>query len=338
MTKSQSNQAFNTASGQQATTAGNAQSSYNSAQGDVTNYQDALAQYAAQNPYTQGGQFQTAQNQQMADTAAAGSTAAQQAITGAMVRSGLNPTAAVAAGEQVAEKNAQTEMGQEAGANEARLSGLSNYNNSVLNASAKPEEMEQSLMNSQLQGTDSALGNETSASKTPSFWQELGQGVIGAGGSFAGGFGGAAGKAAFGCWIAARVFDGWTDPRTATVRLWLKYGVTTWWGRFLVALYWRYGLTVAESWMPRSEALTGLMARLFTHLLGHAEEWKKTAEGDRFWRLYEYWYDELVEITPQGWHKCLSDKVFEQIARRPGFDPARPEAEKPVQPRFLGVL
>jgi len=187
MTKSQSNQAFQTGASQQAQSSANAQSSYNAAQGDVGDYKSQLAQYAAANPYVAGGQFQTAQNQQLADTAAAGSTAAQQAITGSMVRSGLNPTAAVAAGEQVAENNARSQMGAEAGANEARLSGLSNYGNSVLNATAKPEEMEQSLMSTQLGGANSALSDETNASKTPSFWQELGQsaaqGIGGAGAS-----------------------------------------------------------------------------------------------------------------------------------------------------------
>ena len=183
MTKHQSNQAFNTAAGQQSQNAANAQSSYNAAQGDIGDFKSQLANYAAQNPYVQGGQFQTSQNQQMADTAAAGSTAAQQAITGSMVRSGLNPTAAVAAGEQVAESNARGEMGSEAAANEARLSGLANYNTGVLSASAKPEEMEQGLASTEQQGENAALNTEESGSNKPSFWQELGQEAITGGGT-----------------------------------------------------------------------------------------------------------------------------------------------------------
>ena len=87
MTKHQSNQAFNTAAGQQSQNAANAQSSYNAAQGDIGDFKSQLANYAAQNPYVQGGQFQTSQNQQMADTAAAGSTVRAASLHPASSRS-----------------------------------------------------------------------------------------------------------------------------------------------------------------------------------------------------------------------------------------------------------
>jgi len=102
-----------------------------------------------------------------------------------MVRSGLNPTAAVAAGEQVAEKNAQTQMDSEAKANQSRLQGLAGYQGNVLDASAKPEQMEQGLTQTEMGGADSALGTENQAAQTPSFWQELGQGAISGAGQFA---------------------------------------------------------------------------------------------------------------------------------------------------------
>jgi hypothetical protein len=189
MTKSQSNQAFNTASGQNATAAANANSTYTAAQGDVGDYTTALGQYAASNPYVQGGQFQTAQNQGLADTGAAGAQSTAQAIQSSQVRSGQNPAAGIAAAEQVSEANNRNQMSQVAQGTESRLSGLANYGSSVLNATAKPEEMEQGLLNTETGSQSNTLGDEQKASQTPSFWQELGQGAINAGANFAKGMG-----------------------------------------------------------------------------------------------------------------------------------------------------
>lgn len=187
MTKSQSGKAFNTAKNQQDQSSQNAQSSYSSATGDISNFKDSLADYAAKNPFVQGGEFQTSTDQQLADTAAAGAKSGEQAITGAMVRSGLNPAGAIAAGKQVAQENSRNQMDAEARATQARLEGLTKYNTTTLDASAKPEEMDAALMKDQLSAEQGALGAETDASKTPSFWQELGQGAINAGASYAGG-------------------------------------------------------------------------------------------------------------------------------------------------------
>lgn len=276
MTKSQSKQAFNSASKQQGTASDNAQSSYTSAVGDIGDYKASLADYAAKNPYVQGGQFQTATNQQLADTAAGGAKAGEQAITGAMVRSGLNPAGAIAAGKQVSQENSRNLMDAEAKANEARLQGLTGYNTTVLGASAKPEEMEADLMKSQLGSEQGALGAETDAAKTPSFWQELGQGAINGGVAFAGGMGAKA------CWIAAHVFGGWERSSTILVRHWLLLKFArTWYGYPLILLYMMFGEWVADKLMPRSKIATSFFRWLFNQALERAELWLVTVPGNR---------------------------------------------------------
>ncbi len=271
MTKSQSSQAFNSASGQNATAAANAQSTYQAANQDIGDYQSQLAQFASQNPFTSGGEYQTAQNQGLASTAAAGSQATKQAAQSAAVRSGLNPAAAIAAGEQAGEANTRAQMAGVGAANQQRIGQEAGYNQDVLSASAVPEQMEAGLDGQQLGEEQGALGTENSAAQTPSFWQELGQGVIGAGESFAGAYG----KAAGGCWIAARLYGGWDDDRTKLLRRWI-FGpfADAWYGTLPAAAYTRWGERIAERWMPKSRMLAWALRKLFDAALRRARAWE----------------------------------------------------------------
>lgn len=272
MTKSQSNQAFNTASSQNATAAANAQSTYTAAQKDIGDYQDQLARFAAANPFTAGGEYQTAQDQELASTAAAGSQAAAERAQGAAVRSGLNPNAAIAAGEQAGEANTREQMADVGQATQSRIGQEAGYNQDVLSASAVPEQMEAALEGQQLGEQSNALSDEQKASQTPSFWQELGQGVIGAGESFAGAYG----KSLDGCWIAARLYGGWNDERTKLLRRWI-FGpfAETWYGMLPAALYARLGEWVAERCMPKSQLLTWALRKVFDAALRRAREWER---------------------------------------------------------------
>jgi hypothetical protein len=181
MTKSQSNTAFQNSNTQNAQENTNAQSSYNAAQGDVGDYQSQLAQFSSQNPFVQGGQYQTSQNQGLADTAAAGSQATAQAIESAGVRSGQNPSAGIAAAEQVGEADNRNQAADVDQANQQRMQGLTSYNSNVLNASTEPEKMEAGLSSGENSAADSSLGDEQKASQTPSFWQQLGPALISGG-------------------------------------------------------------------------------------------------------------------------------------------------------------
>lgn len=301
MSKAQSTTAFNTGNATQATDQGNSQSSYNAAQDDVGNYEDQLAKFSAANPYTQGGQFQTAQNTQLADTAAAGSQAAAQAVQSAAVRSGQNPAAGIAATEQIAQQQQRNLAGEQADATTSRIASGAGYGNQVLGASAKPEEMEQQLSSTEGQLAGGALGDETKAAAVPSFTDEL----LSAG---AGALGKAAGGAIIGCWIAARLWGGWGDMRTIKVRLWLQYHVAPrgGLGGIFAWAYQKWGRAIAEQ-MPKSPALTAVCGAVFGRLRKAAERWVAGSSGaayyERHWLLLKDNEDSGYLDRDERWHR-----------------------------------
>lgn len=189
MSRGQQSAVFGTAGKEQAGYTGNAQSSFNAAGEDVTNYADAVGGFNAANPYVQGGTVQTAQNQQTADTAAGGAQQLSQALQGSAVRGGQNPNAAIAAGEQVAEQNQRQLAGEEAGQTVARAGADTGYQEAGLEGTAKVASLQDQLAQQQGQLGQGALSEEEKAAQTPSFMDELGNGIIQAGTSFAGGFG-----------------------------------------------------------------------------------------------------------------------------------------------------
>lgn len=294
MTKSQNNQAFNTASGQNQEYNANAQSTYNAAQGDIGQFQDALSKYAAENPYVQGGQFQTSQNQALADTAAAQAQSAGQGLQAEQVRSGQNPAGAIAATEQMNQNNTRQMMQAQDAATQQRLAGLTQYDTNTLNASAKPEEMEAGLMNSQLAGANSSLGQETDAAKNPSFWQQLGAAAASGLGK-----GVSMGNVSV-CYIAAALWGGWGDRRTVVVRLWLTYAFSRrWYGPLVLCAYRHLGRWVGEDVMPRSLSVHRLMEKLFARALACAEEWVATAEGGRIYSAH-CWLEKNRKVHDRG--------------------------------------
>jgi len=169
----------------------NANSSFNTAQQDVGNFASDVGAFKAANPYVQGGQVETAENQQLADTAAAGSQAAGQALQSQSVRTGQNAGGAIAATKSIQEQNARNLEGEQAKATERRIGAGTGYNMDVLGGEEKVEGMENQLAKEQGELGEGALGIEQKAGETPSFWDQLG-------GSFASGLGKAAGTAAAG--------------------------------------------------------------------------------------------------------------------------------------------
>ena len=84
-----------------------------------------------------------------------------------------------------------------------------------------------------------------------------------------------------GCWIAAELFDGWSDPRTILVRewLWLEFS-KGWLGRILLRAYLRYGERIAarirtEPW------LRTIMQVVFGAALRKAEKWVNSSDRGR---------------------------------------------------------
>jgi hypothetical protein len=259
------NQSFNNDAN---TSFNNAESDLSAAQNDVTSYADALAGFKAANPYVQGGQAETAENQSIADTAAGGAQAAGQALQSQAVRTGQNAGGAIAATENIAENNDRNLMGEEAQATESRLGADTGYNQAVLQGTGNVEGMQtgiesaqDQIANQQGQLAEGALSEEEKAAQTPSFMDELGQGLIQAGDNFAGGFGQGFGKAA-GCWVAAEVFGGWYEPRTVKVREWV-FGPFSehWLGAKIASLYLRHGERTAAL-MRTNRAVRWLMTGL----------------------------------------------------------------------------
>ena len=168
MSRGQEGQVVNTANAQNKTDFSNAQNSYNqtnnslnSEQGDIQDYKSQLSQYAAANPYGQGGAYQTAANQSTANTADAASQATAQKEAGAAARTGQNAGQAVAGGQAAEEANTR---------------------NLVLSASEVPATLQEGvtkgysgLTSSQDTAANDALGTEQKAGMMPSEMETLQQ-------------------------------------------------------------------------------------------------------------------------------------------------------------------
>jgi hypothetical protein len=173
MSRGQESQAFNTASGDNAGFYNNAQTSYGDAQADIGNYDQALGQFAAANPYTPNGQFAQDQTQILANTSDASSSSMKAALQDQAKRTGQNMGAANATAESIAEANERNLSGQEAQADKERTAADATYGEQVLNATAKPAELEAGLYGASANAANGALGNEVNAGKTPGFWDSL---------------------------------------------------------------------------------------------------------------------------------------------------------------------
>jgi hypothetical protein len=250
MSRAQQGQVYSTGQAENKQLDANSNSSFTTAQNDINSYGQELNQFKANNPYVQGGSVQTAQNQELADTAAAGSASAGQAIQGAAVRTGQNPGGAIAATEQIEQNNQRTLGGEEANATVQRAGADAGYNETALGGAGNIVGMEDKIADQQGDLAAGAMSEEEKAAQTPSFLDELGQGVIQAGDNFAGGFGQAIGKAAGGCWIAAAVFaeDFATGEKTNLVRSWLwNEWVKHWYAKPILWIYSRFGESASRS-------------------------------------------------------------------------------------------
>jgi hypothetical protein len=76
-----------------------------------------------------------------------------------------------------------------------------------------------------------------------------------------------------GCWIAAKIFGGWFDPRTILVRKWIfdVWAQESWIGEIMADLYHKYGLRLS-----RSRLAVSMLKPLFMVALRRAEQWQLT--------------------------------------------------------------
>lgn len=277
MSRAQEGQVVNTASGQNQTFNQNAQQSYTQAQGDIGNYENQLSQFAAANPYGAGGQYQADVNRSISNTAAGAGQSAGQALQGAAVRTGQNAGGAIAATEAMQQQNQRDVSSEEAQADAQRLQSGAQYGQQVLTATGVPAQLEQGLTSTEAGAGNSALGVQQSAAQTPSFLDELGQGLISAGGQFAG----AAGKAIGGCWIAKELYGSWTDTRVILLRVWLwTVFRKRWYGPTVLWLYSKYGEWVAAR-IPVGTKRRAFFQWLFDAGVEAAERWCDAQQKQR---------------------------------------------------------
>jgi hypothetical protein len=151
MSRGQSTQAFDTASNENATDFGNAQSAFGSTEDAIGTYNNQLAKFVSGNPYTPGGEYDQTINTGLANVSAAAG----------------------------AQQNTRALSGDLAAAQQKRIAGEAGYNQAALGATAVPIGANQSLYGTSSNAADSVLGDETQAAKTPNFWDQVGSGVAG---------------------------------------------------------------------------------------------------------------------------------------------------------------
>lgn len=179
MSRAQSTQAFNTAGGENAANFGNSQNAFGQAQNDIGNYQNQLAQFVSGNPYAAGGEYDRTINQGLTNVSDAGSNSLKGALQSQALRTGQNSAADAATAASAAEQNTRDLAGNLAAAQQQRIGDEAAYNQSALQASALPAEMQNSLYGTSGNLANSALASETEAAKTPSFWDQVGSSIAG---------------------------------------------------------------------------------------------------------------------------------------------------------------
>lgn len=255
MTRPQQGQVFNTATGENTTNEQTAQNAEQQQQTGVNNYQSAISQYASKNPYVQGGEDQTAQNQVTANTSDAAASALKANLQQQAQRTGQNPNAANATAASGAEAIARN-LGATQGADAAsRIGSEAGYNQNVLSATGQVPGMEGQIASEAGGQANQQLGTAEQAANQPSFADMLTNSLISAGGQVAGGL-------AKGCWVAAEVFGGWDEPRTVIVRNYLfgpfrEHRL----GRIITDLYAEYGERAAVL-MKRNRPVRWVLTRL----------------------------------------------------------------------------
>ena len=179
MSRGQSTQAFDTASGENTTDFSNAQSAFGKTEDAIGNYNNQLSKFVSGNPYTRGGEYDQTLQTGLSNVSDAGANSLAGALQSQARRTGQNSAADAATAAAGAQQNTRNLAGDLAQAQQNRISSEAGYNQAALGASALPVGANQSLYGSSSNAADSVLGDEAQASKTPGFWDEVGSSVAG---------------------------------------------------------------------------------------------------------------------------------------------------------------
>jgi hypothetical protein len=179
MSRGQSTQAFNTAADQNATDFGNQQAAFGSTENAIGNYNNQLAKFLSNNPYTRGGEYDQTINTGLSNVSDAGANSLAGALQAQAQRTGQNGAADAATAATGALQNTRDLSADLAQAQQKRIAGEAGYNQAALGASAVPIGANQSLYGTSTSAADGTLGDETQAAKTPGFWDEVGNSIAG---------------------------------------------------------------------------------------------------------------------------------------------------------------
>jgi hypothetical protein len=183
MSRSQSTQTFNTATGNSKTDQSNAQSSYGATQDDINNYQKQLSDFVSSDPYKKGGEFDQTINTGLANTSDAGATSLAGNLQSQALRTGQNSGADAATTAEYARQNQRQLTADQATAQQQRIAGDTGYKQAGLAASTEPISAESNLYGTSTGAGNAALNTATQAAgQNQSFFDTLG-------GSFAKGLG-----------------------------------------------------------------------------------------------------------------------------------------------------
>lgn len=174
MSRSQQSTVLSTAEGNSGADQTNATNAVNAENSDIGNYEQQLSKYAAENPYTAGGEFQTSQNQTLAGGADAASSSLTNQLQTQAQRTGQNATAANATAAEAARQNERDLSTAEGNANTTRIGDEAGYNQNVVNASEVPAQLEAGEYGTSVGAANQALGTASGTASTPGFWDTLG--------------------------------------------------------------------------------------------------------------------------------------------------------------------
>lgn len=190
MSRGQESNVISSASDQNKTNFGNAQSAFGGAQTDIGDYQNQLAKFVSSNPYTKGGEYDSTINPALANASDAGSNSLKGALQSQSLRTGQNSAAGLATAASGAQQNTRDLSTALAGAQQQRIAGETGYNTTGLQAGTVPISAQSSLYGTATGGANSALSTQAGAAQKPGFWDTLGDSFAGALGTAKGGVGG----------------------------------------------------------------------------------------------------------------------------------------------------
>jgi hypothetical protein len=187
-----SKKVVNQGTAQSAQDQANAQTALSNTNAELGTFKKNLGDFMTfgRKTYGEGGDFAKTQNTIANTTAAAGNRAVEGDLLMHAMRTGANTSGYAPAVAEDRRQAARDMTSQLATADASRLGALSHIEETGLDASKFPAQVQASLYAPAVSGAGSNLGVAGDAARTPSFWDQFSNSLISAGGQVAAGFAG----------------------------------------------------------------------------------------------------------------------------------------------------